>query len=159
MIMFTIRAMSANDISVVIPMHLEYDLASWSEPGYLNELANSDSRCIVAEFDSKIVGFAVMRLISIEDLAHLLNIAVSVSFRGTGVGQLLLSSLIAETERHGIHKIYLEVRKENQSARRFYLKNHFKEIALSKNFYSSPPDDAVVMIRENCSSDDQETKA
>lgn len=148
MIMFNIRAMSVRDVSVVIPMHLQYDLASWSEDGYLNELANTDSRCIVAEFDSEIVGFAVMRLIVIEDLAHLLNIAVSDSHRGTGVGQLLLSSLISESERHGIQKIYLEVRKENQSARRFYLKNNFKEIALSKNFYSSPPDDAVVMIRE-----------
>ena len=41
----------------------------------------------------------------------------------------------------------LEVRASNSAARKFYDKNHFIDIAIRKNYYRSPVEDAIVMYR------------
>ena len=40
-----------------------------------------------------------------------------------------------------------EVRESNEIARKFYRKNDFIDVAIRKNYYRSPVEDAIVMLR------------
>ena len=52
----------------------------------------------------------------------------------------------AELEGGGIH--FLEVRESNLGARRLYEKQGFQEVAVRKQYYQSPPENAIVMRLE-----------
>jgi ribosomal-protein-alanine acetyltransferase len=72
------------------------------------------------------------------------NIAVALPVRRRGIATFLLKELIAQATAEGAHKIFLEVRASNHSARALYRKLHFEEIGLRKSYYSSPPEDAII---------------
>jgi len=44
-------------------------------------------------------------------------------------------------------RLTLEVRESNEIARKFYRKNDFIDVAIRKNYYRSPVEDAIVMLR------------
>jgi [ribosomal protein S18]-alanine N-acetyltransferase len=83
----------------------------------------------------------------IEDEAHLGNLAVHPSERRTGVGQKLLDDLLQTARTSGIERITLEVRRSNEGARKFYTCNDFIDVAMRKNYYRNPHEDAMVMLR------------
>jgi [ribosomal protein S18]-alanine N-acetyltransferase len=83
----------------------------------------------------------------IEDEAHLGNLAVHPSERRTGVGQKLLDDLLETARASGIERITLEVRRSNENARKFYVRNNFMDVAMRKNYYRNPHEDAMVMLR------------
>jgi len=39
------------------------------------------------------------------------------------------------------------VRESNQIARKFYYRNEFIDVAMRKNYYRNPVEDAIVMLR------------
>jgi len=98
-----------------------------------------------AERDGDLVGYSLAVLI--EDEAHLGNLAVHPSARRSGVGQRLLDDLMETAEKRGIVRVTLEVRESNEVARKFYYENHFIDIAMRKNYYRNPVEDAIVMLR------------
>ena len=79
--------------------------------------------------------------------AHVGNLAVAPSERRHGVAQELLDQLIKDGREAGVTRVTLEVRAANHTARKFYYKNHFIDIAIRKNYYRSPVEDAIVMYR------------
>jgi len=83
----------------------------------------------------------------IEDEAHLGNLAVHPSERRSGVGQKLLDDLLDTARANGITRITLEVRRSNENARKFYFRNEFIDVAMRKNYYRNPHEDAIVMLR------------
>ena len=50
-----------------------------------------------------------------------------------------------EREYINLTNITLEVRESNERARRFYLKNGFKEVTKRKNYYND--EDGILMIK------------
>jgi ribosomal-protein-alanine N-acetyltransferase len=83
----------------------------------------------------------------IPDEAHIGNLAVTPSERGQGVAQELLNQLARDAGVAGVTRVTLEVRASNHTARKFYYKNNFIDIAIRKNYYRSPVEDAIVMYR------------
>jgi ribosomal-protein-alanine N-acetyltransferase len=83
----------------------------------------------------------------IPDEAHIGNLAVAPSERGRGVAQELLDQLVRDASEAGVTRVTLEVRASNHTARKFYYKNNFIDIAIRKNYYRSPVEDAIVMYR------------
>jgi ribosomal-protein-alanine N-acetyltransferase len=63
------------------------------------------------------------------------------------VGQRLVDDLLETARKRGIVRVTLEVRESNQIARNFYYRNHFIDIAIRKNYYRNPVEDAIVMMR------------
>lgn len=78
------------------------------------------------------------------DEAELYRIAVLPDSRRNGTGGRLLADFIAECEKRGAVKIFLEVRSRNIPARRLYESRGFEEISVRKNYYGD--DDAVIYI-------------
>jgi len=83
----------------------------------------------------------------IPDEAHIGNLAVIPAERRHGVAQELLDQLVKDAREQGVTRVTLEVRASNYSARNFYYKNEFIDIAIRKNYYRSPVEDAIVMFR------------
>jgi len=58
---------------------------------------------------------------------------------------LLLGRVLDEARRKQATAAFLEVRSENSPAQALYEKCGFKAIATRPNYYTDPPEDAVVM--------------
>ena len=93
----------------------------------------------------RLVGYLLAILIPEE--AHLGNIAVHPDRRGRGIGQMLLDDLLATAAQAGVRRVTLEVRESNASARKFYYDNDFIDVAIRRNYYRNPVEDAMVMLR------------
>jgi ribosomal-protein-alanine N-acetyltransferase len=118
----------------------------WSREMFRTELeVGGGTYARMAVRERRLVGYLLAVLI--EDEAHLGNLAVHPSERRAGVGQRLLDDLLEAARGGGITKITLEVRRSNENARKFYLRNDFIDVAMRKNYYRNPHEDAIVMLR------------
>ncbi|MCS7059742.1 MAG: ribosomal protein S18-alanine N-acetyltransferase [Anaerolineae bacterium] len=90
-----------------------------------------------------VVGYAGMWMLV--DEAHISTIASHPAWRGRGIGELLLLSLIREAERRNAIFVTLEVRVSNTVAQRLYRKYQFEETGLRKRYYRDNGEDAIIM--------------
>lgn len=72
------------------------------------------------------------------------NIGVLPEYRRHGVAAELLSELIGYSKQNGITLMCLEVRASNTPAIALYEKFGFEKVALRKNFYKKPTEDAIL---------------
>ena len=79
------------------------------------------------------------------DEAHIVEIAVRESFRGNGIGELLLIGSLRAAVDYGSHVMTLEARVSNFIAQRLYEKYSFKSVGIRKGYYSDNREDAVIM--------------
>jgi ribosomal-protein-alanine N-acetyltransferase len=118
----------------------------WSREMFRSELMiGGGTYARLAERDGALVGYLCAVLVA--DEAHVGNLAVDPSERRQGVAQLLLDDLVEAARSRGARRVTLEVRESNENARKFYYKNDFIDIAIRKNYYRNPSEDAIVMLR------------
>jgi [ribosomal protein S18]-alanine N-acetyltransferase len=82
-----------------------------------------------------IIGFAIMEFG--DERAHLVLLAVRPSHRRLGIGQRLLEWLLESARVAGMASIHLELRANNDAARRFYRAMNFYETVLVPGYYRS----------------------
>jgi ribosomal protein S18 acetylase RimI-like enzyme len=82
-----------------------------------------------------LTGFAIMELG--DERAHLVLLAVRPSHRRLGIGQRLLEWLLESARAAGMASIHLELRANNDAARRFYRAMSFYETVLVPGYYRS----------------------
>jgi ribosomal protein S18 acetylase RimI-like enzyme len=82
-----------------------------------------------------ITGFAIMEFG--DERAHLVLLAVRPSHRRLGIGQRLLEWLLESARVAGMASIHLELRANNDAARRFYRAMSFYETVLVPGYYRS----------------------
>ncbi len=92
---------------------------------------------------ASIIGFAGLWLMV--DEAHVTTIAVHPDYRGRGVGELMLSSLIEIAYDIGARVVTLEVRVSNHVAQNLYRKYGFREEGVRRRYYSDNHEDALIM--------------
>jgi ribosomal-protein-alanine N-acetyltransferase len=91
----------------------------------------------------RIAGYIVARESAGE--LHINNVAVREQYRRRGIGGALLGRIMEVARRLKVQVAFLEVRSGNQAAQALYEKTGFKAIARRADYYSEPPEDAVVM--------------
>jgi ribosomal-protein-alanine N-acetyltransferase len=79
------------------------------------------------------------------DEAHITTLGVAPEYRGRGLGELILLSLIDEAIARGASWLTLEVRVSNLSAQSLYRKYQFTEQGTRKRYYSDNNEDALIM--------------
>jgi [ribosomal protein S18]-alanine N-acetyltransferase len=94
-----------------------------------------------------IVGYAGMWIMV--DEAHITTIAVRDTWRGRGLGEVLLASLVGAASEGGANRVTLEVRVSNETAQRLYRKYGFREEGVRKRYYSDNNEDAYIMTTES----------
>jgi len=139
--------MTYEDIDDVLAISFLSFPISWSRESFLTELENNFSYYVVAKSDDIIVGFGGTWIII--DESHITNIAVHPSFRGLGIGELILNSLIDLGKPHFISSMTLEVRASNVVAISLYNKFGFKEEGRRKRYYEDNGEDALILWKRN----------
>jgi len=87
---------------------------------------------------------AYLAATGVQQEAELLRIGVRSDFRRQAYGTALLSRLIRDLVAGGFSTLWLEVRRDNLAACRFYTHNRFVLSGERKGYYRSPTCDALV---------------
>jgi bifunctional N6-L-threonylcarbamoyladenine synthase / protein kinase Bud32 len=91
----------------------------WSPAMFLDEVNRPDRIWLVAEQPGgRVIGYGGVMIVG--DEAHLMNLAVAVAERHSGVGQVLYDELAARAARAGARRMTLEVGHDNEAAVGFY---------------------------------------
>lgn len=142
---------SSIDIAALEPEHLplmaELEQQCFTEPwtaGMLaGELSNPHAVWWVAMCGDTLCAYGGLHLIA--GVGYITNVAVAPAFRRRGLASRILHQLQAYcTEQHGT-ELTLEVRPSNSAALALYRKHGFKEAGRRKNYYTNPPEDALLM--------------
>lgn len=143
--------MTEHDLLEVVEIEEQSGLSRWGWAAYYAELqgANRELMLVARPLGARgldqhqIAGYIVARETAGE--LHVNNIAVRDQYRGRGYGSLLLGNVLDEARRKHATTAFLEVRSGNSAAQSLYQKCGFKAIAKRANYYTDPPEDAVVM--------------
>ena len=118
----------------------------WSLRSIQSELDNPLSWWLVATEQERVVGYIGSQ--SVMGESDMMNVAVDPAFRGTGVGQMLISRLIEDLKAAGNHCLSLEVRASNAPAIGLYYKLGFVQVGRRPNYYRNPKEDAYILRKE-----------
>jgi len=156
-----LRPMRTADLDVLMRYEQQmFGPEAWSRQGYLDELADTELRhYIVAEAmaeavaeeapaeenlgDHRLLGTG--GLLTIGDTAQILTVGVLPPARRRGVGRLLVRALVAEARRRRADEVLLEVREDNEAARRLYAGEGFAVLGRRRGYYEQGKVDAVTM--------------
>ena len=144
-----IRMMTPADVDELMAHEEElFGSEAWTAQGYRDELADSASRHYVVWMDAvgDLQGWAGVRVVG--DEAEVLTVGVVPAARRQGIALALLADLYAEAKRRGAVAVYLEVRVDNEAARRLYDREGFVKVGLRRGYYDGGRVDAVVMRRD-----------
>lgn len=139
--------MTYEDIDDVLAISFLSFPISWSRESFITELENNFAYYVVAKSNNIITGFGGTWIII--DESHITNIAVHPSFRGLGIGELILKSLIDLGISHFISSMTLEVRASNAIAISLYNKLDFNEEGRRKRYYEDNGEDALILWKRN----------
>ncbi len=96
---------------------------------------------------SAVVGFAGMWMYV--DEAHIATLATHPGWRGRGIGETILQTLLREAQRRNATMATLEVRAGNVAAQSLYRKYGFEEVGRRKQYYQDNHEDALIMTVTN----------
>ncbi len=109
-----------------------------------NGLSRSIQRLFKApQSDRNLLGYGGFWMILEE--AHICTLAIRPEWRGRGLGELLLASLIERALGRQAEVVTLEVRVTNTKAQNLYQKYGFREVGRRKGYYSDNNEDALIM--------------
>ena len=130
-----IRAASQDDLLAIASIQSASPEASqWAPESYL------DHECLVASIGGILRGFLVARATA-PDEREILNVAVDLSARRSGIGMVLVETALA----NGRGSWFLEVRESNTAALSLYKTLGFSQTGIRENYYHDPPEAAIVM--------------
>lgn len=138
-----LRPMTLADTHKVYEIECESFSVPWSLESLKEEMNNTLAYYVVAEINREVVGYGGIWGVLGE--GEITNIAVDRCFRGKGIGEEILNELLRYASSQSLSLITLEVRCSNEPAKRLYLKKGFEQIAIRKNYYQKPTEDALIM--------------
>ena len=162
--------MTIEDISAVMVIEKTAFPIPWPEQAYRHEILDNPNgyfivarlrsagaprnlfqrlagRAVSAPAPRAIIGFAGLWMFV--DEGHVSTIASHTEWRGQGVGELLLVTLLREAQRRKAIFATLEVRVNNAVAQNLYRKYGFTEVGRRKRYYQDNGEDALIMTVEN----------
>lgn len=144
----SVRQMIEKDIDSVLEIEKEAFTTPWSKEAFRAEINGNDlAYYIVALVDEKVVAYGGIWIILNE--GHITNIAVKEEYKGRGVGNKIVETLIYYCMSRGIDNMTLEVRASNKVAQNLYEKYGFLSYGRRPKYYADNGEDAIVMWRTN----------
>jgi len=145
-----IAKMRPSDIESVAKLEQQCHVLAWSANAYSTELNNPNAYYAVAKTeDGGLAGCGGIWVVV--DELHITTLSTDPELRGRGVGEKLLTILMAEGVRRGATRATLEVRESNIVAQRLYEKYGFEHAAKRKQYYSDNRENAIIMWAEGVS--------
>jgi ribosomal-protein-alanine N-acetyltransferase len=146
---FQVSDLTAEDLLELEDLECATHLSFWGAENYSKFLQQPEyfARKAVAQTTAGMIllGFFLAR--SVLENLELLKIGVYPQFQSQGIGACLLEAVFEEGTRRRCLRCFLEVRKSNAAAVRFYLNHEFKMAGERINYYTEPAEDAWIMER------------
>lgn len=143
--MQTIKHMTAAETAQVAEIAAEAFSQPWTKQGFDESLSGEDNFFLLCMEEEHVLGYCGLYMAA--DEGEIINVAVKHAYKGQGIADKLMQEMLAEGEKHGITRFFLEVRVSNTPAIRLYEKHGFTRQGIRKNFYENPKEDAYVMNR------------
>lgn len=140
--MVEIRNAQMNDALWIHRAEKEIFSDPWSCESIESHLASGFGSGLILTADGERVGYLLANEIAGE--AELLRIGIREDLRKRGLGKALLTHWLETKKERGVYHFFLEVRKENESARALYEKSGFSVAGIRERYYKSPVSDAVL---------------
>lgn len=132
------------DVDAVLKVENEAFTTPWSRAAFEAETSDNElAYYLVVDVGGAIAGYAGMWLII--DEAHVTNIALAAAYRGAGLGEKLVRSLMELARERGAISMTLEVRVSNEKAQALYTKLGFVSRGKRRNYYTDNREDALIM--------------
>ncbi|MBM2827016.1 MAG: ribosomal-protein-S18-alanine acetyltransferase [Dehalococcoidia bacterium] len=158
---YSVRTMTETDIPQLVEIEREAFPNDWPPISFQRELNTQVSHFIVAvntqggspaqpsesSTPEHILGYAGLWIFL--DESHLISIAVRQTYRGQGIGELLLRSALELSVRRGAQMMALEVRESNHPAQSLYTKYGFIKKGIRRGYYPDNNEDAFIMVAES----------
>lgn len=140
------RAAAVADLDAIMDLErTSFPTDAWSAAMMREELASPHGFYVVVEEAGRLVGYAGLRAVRGARDADIQTIAISAAARGRGRGRALLTTLLDEAARRGVHDVFLEVRADNPVAQALYASEGFAEVGRRPRYYQPDDVDAIVM--------------
>ena len=123
-----------------------FGMDAWSEKSVASELTNQLSLWLVAVDGDRVAGYVGSQTVC--DETDMMNVAVTADFRRRGIGEQLVTALVAELKAIDSRCLTLEVRASNTPAQSMYEKLGFVEIGRRPRYYQNPKEDALILRKE-----------
>lgn len=135
----------AAEIARLSREYIEYNLGWKYKPSRIRESIRDRSKnVVVARDDHRLSGFGIMTYL--DDHANLDLLAVKIGTRRRGIGRQLVQWLEEVASTAGITNIFVQVRKTNRGAIRFYEALGFKTVDVATGYYQRR-ESAVIMCK------------
>ncbi|MFP4343086.1 MAG: GNAT family N-acetyltransferase [Anaerolineales bacterium] len=153
---YRIRRMEPRDIPQVAGLERAVFKDPWPDIAFIQELYfNTAARYFVLQIDERfrrrqqhrpwharshneVHGYVGMRVNSGE--GHISTLALHASYRGLGLGEILLITALEQAGEMGAYKVALEVRVLNERAQNLYTKYKFAVISTLRHYYRDGAD-------------------
>jgi [ribosomal protein S18]-alanine N-acetyltransferase len=146
---WTIEPLSApGDLDALLEVERVSFTNPWTREMYLAELDNRGVSFFLLARDASARVIAFCSFWRVLDELHINNLAVLPEFRRQGVASALLRRVLAEGRALGAVRAMLEVRESNEAALRLYEHWGFRVQGTRRNYYTQPPEDALILWRE-----------
>lgn len=134
---FVIRAGREMDLDALLRLERSAHAYPWASRVFEDLFRSRYVTCtIIEDRYQNILGFAFVQ--AVVDEASLLNIVVSPTQQGKGIGRYLLNHLIDELlAGKSVQNFFLEVRASNFSAIALYLSCGFVEVGERRDYYEA----------------------
>ena len=138
-----LRIAQQNDAPSVAKIEAECFSDAWSEKSLAEQIDGKMHLTVVAECDGEVVGYVSGQLIPPE--CEVFRVATLSAFRRKGIAEAMLTYF--ENTADGVAKntFFIEVREANTAARSLYRKSGYEEIAVRKNYYKNPCENAIIL--------------
>ena len=139
-----IRNMREDDLEAVAGVADECFSCPWSIDDYRFSVQEEYDIGLVAVVDMTVAGFCIIR--TSFETADVIDVAVASSYRRLGIGRELMNEVMRLGREQGVTTYNLEVRAGNDAAIALYRNMGFEEIGVRRDYYSSPKEDALIMV-------------
>lgn len=143
--------LTVDDVPLLKPLEEQVQLTFWGTDNYRRfleefpEYFGCKAVRLTGIGQETLAGFVFAR--SVCENLEILKLGVFPLCQRMGIGKRLMQTACAEGMRRGCSRCFLEVRKSNQNAIRFYYSQDFRLAGTRLNYYSNPAEDAWIMER------------
>lgn len=139
-----IRKAISKDINAIIKIEQQRFPNPWKKDFFAREIGHDIAFFYVAEDPEThgIIGYIIFWII--QEIVELHKIAAALDTSKKGIGKKLFNFMLETSKEKKAEKIFLEVRKSNAKAIKFYQSNNCQYTGNRKDYYNNPKEDALL---------------
>ena len=142
-----VAPLRSRDLPSVLRIEAEVFDEAWSRRLFEDELAQRTSRAYRAAWvGTELVGYAGQ--MSVDDEAHVNNIAVAPTWAGRRVGTVLMADLVRTALGRGSAHLTLEVAVGNEPAQALYRRFGMAPVGVRPSYYAEGGDALIMWVRD-----------